>query len=413
MITRRLLAFLLAFSTAHADWPSWRGPQHDGSSEEKGLPMKWSDTENVAWKVALPGPGNSTPIIHGDQVILTQSTDNGHQRFTMAFDRKTGRPLWKTGVTWKEDEPTHKTNPHCSASPTTDGERIIVSYASAGIFCYDMQGKELWKRDLGLQHHIWGNGASPVIVGDRVFINHGPSIGKTKLVAMDKKTGEILWEQREKERPTKGNPGFYGSWSDPLPRVIDGKSQLLMSWPFRVCSIDPENGKDLWTCEGLNSLVYTSPLFADGVAVAMGGYSGMVLAVRAGGSGDVTSSQRIWHNPKSPQRIASGVIHEGHIYIHNDPGTAQCIDLKTGEDVWSERLKGEGTSGQNWSSVVLSEGKCYTVNQGGDCFIFTASPDFKLLATNPLREKVIASIAVADQHLYIRGHQHLFCIGTK
>ena len=123
-------------------------------------------------------------------------------------------------------------------------------------------------------------------------------------------------------------------------------------------------GKDLWTCEGLNSLVYTSPLFADGIVVAMGGYGGMALAVKASGSGDITASQRIWHNPKNPQRIASGVIHEGHIYIHNDPGTAQCINLTTGKDVWSERLKGEGASGQNWSSVVLSDGKCYTVNQG-------------------------------------------------
>jgi outer membrane protein assembly factor BamB len=184
-----------------------------------------------------------------------------------------------------------------------------------------------------------------------------------------------------------------------------------MSWPFRVCSIDPTTGKEHWTSEGLNPLVYTSPLYSDGIVIGMGGYSGMALAVKVGGKGDVTDTHRLWHHPKSPQRIASGAIHEGHIYILNDPGIAQCIELKTGREVWNERLKGPGPTGQNWSSIVISEGKCYAVNQGGDAFVFKASPNFELLATNPMGEKVIGSIAVSDGQLFIRGHQHLFCVG--
>ncbi len=351
-------------------------------------------------------------MVWGDNVFITQPIESEGKRLLICFDKKTGKERWRSGITYKEPEQTHGTNPHCSASPATDGERVIVSFASGGVYCYDFTGKELWKRDLGPQHHIWGNGASPVLIGDVCFLNHGPG-PNAQLVALDKKTGKTLWKSEEPIRPEskEGKAGFYGSWSDPLPRVINNQARLLMSWPYRVCSIDAKTGKELWTCDGLNPLVYTSPLYADGIVVAMGGYSGMALGVKDGGQGDVTSSHRLWHHPKSPQRIGSGVIHDGHIYILNDPGLAQCIDLKTGVEKWNERLKGPGPTGQNWSSLVLSEGKCYAVNQGGDAFVFKANPSFELLATNSLGEKVIGSIAVSDGRLFIRGHKHLFCIG--
>lgn len=406
-----ILALAVATITQAANWPAWRGPNHDGTCEEKGLPVKWSATDGIAWKAELPDRGNSTPIVWGDKVFVTQVIESAGRRELWCFDKKTGKSLWKSGITYKEQEPTHGTNPHCSASPATDGERVIVSFASAGVYCYDLSGKEVWHRDLGPQHHIWGNGASPVLVGDVCYLNHGPGEHAT-LYALDKKTGKPLWQNAEPIRPesSEGKAGFYGSWSDPVPVVIDGKAQLLMSWPYRVCSLDPQTGKEHWTCDGLNPLVYTSPLYADGIVVAMGGYSGKALAVKAGGSGDITTN-RLWYHPKSPQRIASGVIHEGRIYILNDPGIAQCIDLKTGEQIWNERLKGPGPTGQNWSSLVLSEGHLYAVNQGGDALVFKASPKFELVSINPMGEKVIASIAVSDGHLFIRGHKHLFCVG--
>jgi outer membrane protein assembly factor BamB len=402
----------LVSSLAYAgNWPAWRGPQHNGVSEETGLPTKWSATENVLWKVPLSGPGNSTPVIWENDVFITQASNGGKRRELICIDKKSGIERWRRAVEDVPEEPTHATNPHCSASPATDGKVVIVTYASAGVYAYDIHGKQLWHTDLGPQKHIWGNGASPVLAGNVVYLNHGPSADNTQLVAMDLVSGKVLWQHKEPKRAAPGNPDFYGSWSDPLLRKVGDRNELLMSWPFRVCSMDPLTGKEFWTCEGLNALVYTSPLFHEGLVIGMGGYGGMALAVRAGGKGDVTESHRLWHNVKNPQRIASGVIHAGHIYIHNDPGLAQCLELKTGRVVWAERLKGQGNSGQNWSSVVLSEGKCYTANQGGDCFIFKASPKFELLATNPLGEKVIASIAVSDGKLFIRGHKHLFCIG--
>ncbi len=418
------LLSLLPLTLHAANWPAWRGPLGTGISEENNLPTKWSKTENVKWRVALPERGNSTPIIWGDRIFLTQAV--GEQRTLMCFNRANGKLLWQKGVATKEKEPTHATNPYCSASPVTDGERVIVSFASDGLYCYDFNGKELWRRaDLGRQIHIWGNAASPVIYGDLCFLNFGPG-ETTYLLAVDKKTGRTLWKKNEDSGYNKpatadakgakkggGNATYVGSWTTPTLMKVEGKDQLLMSWPKRLAAYDPASGKELWTCSGLNPLCYTSPIYENGIVVAMGGFSGMAIAVRAGGSGDVTESRRVWHHPRSPQRIGSGVIKDGHIYIHNDPGTAMCIDLKTGENVWTERLKGEGKSGVNWSSVMLSGDNCYSITQGGDCFVFKASPKFELVSVNSLGEPSNSSIVPSNGELFIRTHAALWCITAK
>lgn len=412
-----LACISLGLSGLHAEnWPMWRGARGDGTSMESGLLESWSPTQNVRWKAPLPDRGNSTPVVWNDRVFITQAIEKTGQRLLLCFDRKTGKQLWEAGTLYREPELTHGTNPFCSASLATDGERVIVFFASAGVFCYDMQGRELWKRtDLGKQHHIWGNGTSPVIAGDRVFLNFGPG-EKTALYAFDKTTGKTLWQHDEpggssgESEPKK----WLGSWADPLLRQTGSREELLMAYPGRACAFDPATGKELWTCDGLNALVYNSPLYADGQMIAFGGYNGMGLSVKTGGSGDVTQSLRLWHLPKVSQRIGSGVVHEGHHYILSDGGIAECRDLKTGKMVWNERLKGPGPTGQNWSSLVLTaDGKCYAVNQGGDAFVFRASPKFELLATNSIGEKVIGSIAVSDGDLFIRSYKNLWCIGRE
>jgi outer membrane protein assembly factor BamB len=399
-----------------ANWPSWRGPNGDGVTEETGLPTKWDATSsNVKWKVALPDRGNSTPVVWGDKVFLTQAEEKAGRRTLMCLDRKTGKVLWQEGITYKDAEATHATNPYCSASPATDGERVLVSYGSAGLYCYDFAGKELWHRtDLGKQHHIWGNASSPVLAGDRVFLNVGPG-ENTTLLCVEKKTGKTLWEHKEPGGASgeEGNKKWLGSWSDPMLRKVGSRYELFMTYPGRVCAFDPTTGKELWTCAGLNPLVYNSPLYDDGVVVGMGGFGGMAVAVKAGGSGDVTSSHRVWHLPKVSQRIGSGVLYQGRHYILSDGGFAECRDLKTGELLWNERVKGPGPTGQNWSSLVRSGDLLYAVNQGGDAVVFKAGPKFELVSTNSLGERVIASIAVSDGELFIRGYKHLWCIGKE
>lgn len=417
MIQKLCIACVLLFPftlVCADDWPEWRGPHGDGTCNEKGLPTKWSPTENVAWKVALPEPGNSTPVVWKDRVFVSQPVAQ-NRRTLMCLDRTDGRLLWQTGTEWTEADPTHSTNPICSSSPVTDGERVIVWFGSAGLFCYDMDGHELWKRDLGIQKHIWGYGSSPVIHGDLCYLNFGPG-ERSFMIAVDRKTGKTVW-QHDEPINTQGtsdakfaSADYYGSWSTPIFRTLDGRDQLIITFPFRVCGMDPLTGKEWWTSNGINALAYTSPLVSDDVIVAMGGYNGMAMGIKPG-QGDLTQSNRLWQHPKTKQRIGSGAIHDGFIYVHNDPGIGECIELKTGKLIWEKRLSGQGAKGTNWSSVMIADGLCYTITQGGDCFVFRASPEFELVSTNSLGESSNSSVAASNGKLFIRTHQHLWCIG--
>lgn len=400
----------MAGLAARADnWPQWRGPQGDGVCAEKNLPISWNTHEHVRWKVALPDRGNSTPIVWNTRIFLTQALEKQNRQTLMSLDRADGRVLWQTGVTNSGKEPTHDTNPTCSGSPATDGERVIVSFGSAGLHCYDFAGRELWQRDLGKQVHMWGVSSSPVLHEDICFLNFGPG-KRTFLLAVNKKTGRTLWQHDE---PGGAADKYIGSWSTPIVIRAGGREELVITFPGRVAAFDPRTGRELWTCRGLNPLVYTSPLYADGIVVAMGGFMGSALAVRAGGDGDVTATHRLWHIPKTKQRIGSGVISDGHIYILNDPGIAECFELKTGKLVWEERLKGPGARADNWSSLVLADQNLYAINQSGDGFVCKASPTFHTVSTNSLGELTRASVAVSDGELFIRTYKNLWCISDK
>lgn len=395
-------------------WPQWRGPEGTGVSADRNLPLHWSTNENVRWRTALPDRGNSTPVVWSNRVFITQALEKENRRTVMCFNRADGQLLWQTGVTWAGKEASHETNPLCSASPATDGARVIASFASAGLYCYDFSGRELWHRDLGRQAHIWGNGASPVVHGDLCFLNFGPG-ERTFLIAVNKATGQTVWQANEpggnsgEEKPGE-KPNWVGSWSTPIIARVNGREELIMSWPGRVAAYDPKTGKELWTCGGLNPLVYTSPLYADGIVVAMGGFMGTALAVTAGGAGDITGTHRLWLHPKTKQRIGSGVVHDGHIYILNDPGVAECYELKTGKLIWEERLAGKGPDNSSWSSPVLTGDHLYVINHSGDTFVLRASPKFELLATNSLDEPDNASLAVSDGDIFIRTQRALWCI---
>ncbi len=414
MKTHLLCSFLCAFSAisplSAANWPAWRGPTNDGVTEETDLPLTWSPSEHVKWKTPLAERGNSTSVIWEDKIFLAQAAKEKRQ--LLCFDKKSGRQLWEAGTSWSRAELTHSTNPYCSSSPVTDGERVIAFFGSAGLFCYDLEGKELWSRtDLGEQRHIWGYGSSPVLAGEKVFLNFGPG-AKTTLFCFDKVTGKTVWERDEPGNDSGEGSGkkWLGYWGDPVLQKVGEREELFMTYPGRVASFDPATGKDWWICEGLTPLIYNTPLYADGVVYAACSYNGSAMAVKAGGNGNVTGSHRVWYLPKVQQRIGSGLIHEGHYYILTDGGIAECRDLKNGQMVYQERLKGPGLTSQNWSSLVRSGDKLYAINQGGDAFVWKAAPKFELLATNSLGERFIGSIAVSDGCLYLRSYQHLWCI---
>lgn len=409
---------LFDFSTAvlAGHWPEWRGPAGNGVIAETALPLEWSATKNVRWMIPLPERGNSTPIVWGDRVFVTQAL--GERRLVMAFDRKDGKLIWEAGPTWKDKEPTHPTNPLCSASPVTDGERVVASFGSAGLYAFDFAGKELWRADLGKVDHEWGYAISPVLHGGLCFLAQGAGTNRW-LAAFDKVTGKEVWrvtappvEATERTDGFAGkSDGMVGSWSTPIIVKAGGRDELVMTWPEKMAGYDPATGRELWRASGMNPLLYSSPMFGEGVVIGSGGYGGTTIAVRPGGSGDVTG-QLLWQKMRDKQRIGSGVITGGHLYILNTPGTAQCIDLATGAPVWEERVGAAGKS-QSWSSMVLSGERIYVLNQNSDTVVLKASPKFELLAVNALGDGLTnASHAVSDGEIFIRTHKHLWCIGA-
>ncbi|MBG86499.1 MAG: serine/threonine protein kinase [Verrucomicrobiales bacterium] len=414
-----LLLFALSTTVQASHWPSWRGDiSGSGHSSETDLPLKWTKTKNIKWRTQLPNRGNSTPVIWGDRIFVSQVIESDNFRSLMCFDRKNGKLLWQKGVKYTENESTHRTNPYCSASPVTDGKRVIVTFASAGIYCYDFNGKELWHRDLGPQKHTWGNASSPLIHKDLCIIYHGPG-PDSFIIGMDKNNGSTVWQYNEPKwkigKRTDGfagneDNGIVGSFSTPIIANIKGRDELIMSFPMEIKAFNPITGDELWNCRGLNPLVYTSTVYADGIVVAMGGYYGNSLAVKAGGKGDVTETHRLWHKVRHNGGIGSGIIHEGHLYYPTGSGIGICMNVKSGKEIWEERLRGSSRRTGTWSSLTQADDRIYYLNQGGDTVVFNASTKFKQLAANSLGEQANSSIVPSSGELFIRTHEALWCI---
>ena len=400
---------------AHGDWPSFRGPHGNGLADATNVPTTWSVNKNIKWKIPLPGPSNSSPIVVGDKVFTAGAIDQGKTRSLYCFQAGTGKRLWEKSVAFDRVETTHKTNPYCSSTPVSDGKVVIVWHGSAGLFCYDLNGNEIWSNDLGDVVHIWGFGSSPIIHDDRVFLNHGP--GKdTALMAVSLKTGKTLWQVSQPGVDATNPKKYTGSWSTPIIVKVGGKDQVVCSMPTRVIACDVATGDILWTCDGIASdrgnLAYASPLVANGMGVAFGGFKGPSLGFKLGGSGNITATHRVWREEqKQPQRIGSGVIVDGHIFISNADGpmALQCIELATGKVKWNQRL-----GGGFWGSVVQADGRLYGTNQRGVTHVFAAdSGAFNSIAENALEEPSNSTPAIVSGRIYIQTHGHLWCIESE
>lgn len=413
MFARVLMLSVVTVSSLPAfggDWPAWRGADGSGVTTEKGLPVEWSGTENVKWKVPLPEACNSTPIVWGETVFLTQGLDGGKRRALMALDRKTGKTLWQEEVSCSVEETTHKQNPPCSASPITDGKVVYANFASGGILACTLDGKRLWHRDLGPVLSRWGNGGSPVLYGDLLIVFHGPGTPSI-LYGLNRKTGETAWTSKE----TPINSPIFGSWSTPVIVKSGGHDELIMPLPgdkirgagyFKGYS--PTTGKSLWQIDGLGNEVYAMPIIGTGgdIIVGVSGHNGPTMAIRPGGSGNATSSHRLWQTTtKNPQRVGSGIIHNGNLFLADATGILQCLKADTGEPVFRKRL-----GGNLWGSILLAEDRLYVSSLEGDTFVVQASGDFEVLAKNSTGEPTYAALAPSNGEFFLRTHKNLYCI---
>jgi outer membrane protein assembly factor BamB len=414
------------------NWPAWRGVNGDGISEDSKLPLHWGTNQNVRWCKPLPDPGNSTPVIWGDRVFVTQAVLKENRRTLMCFGRRDGHLLWQAGTVWTEKESGGSSNPPCTPSPVTDGQLVIVWFGSAGVFGYDFEGRELWRRDLGRQSHVWGYASSPVLYGDRCLLNFGPG-PRSFLVALDKRTGKTLWQQ---DLPSIGDdakwedlggdlkewkqlgspkvPEVSGSCATPLVVRAAGREEVIIGIPLRMLAFDLKNGERLWSCEGPNTGIYGSPFYGDGLVGLMGsGLRNTAMVVRPGGRGDVTATHRLWHQLPSGNKacIGSGVIHRDHLYQVTMAGFAQCLQLKTGQTVWEHRLTTGGGRSASWSSPILGGDRLYVSNQSAEVFVLRSAPKFEALATNSIGdESMNASLAISDGALFLRTDRNLWCI---
>jgi outer membrane protein assembly factor BamB len=412
---------LTCVATLSADnWPAWRGADGTGISAEQNLPIHWSASgkgdkgngTNIRWRVPLPESCNSTPIVWRNHIFLTQGVDKGRRRALMAVDRKTGRPLWQRELPCDTKETSHRQNPPCSSSPVTDGKLIYAWFASAGLVAFDFDGNQIWRRDLGPVISHWGNASSPVLYDDLLIVFHGPG-SPSILYAFDKHTGKTVWESQECDI----NRNIFGSWSTPFVLRSDKRDELIMPLPgdkvggvgwFKAYA--PRDGSTLWQCNGLGNEVYAMPIVDRDrkVIVGVSGHNGPMLAVRPGGSGNVTASHRLWQTEKrTPERIGSGIIHKGHLYISNVRGIMECLNVETGELVWRERL-----GGNLWGSILMAAGNLYVSNIEGDTFVIRAQPQFHLVAKNSIGESTFAALAPSDGELFLRTYKHLYCIAN-
>lgn len=398
--------WLLLPPAGAAEWPAWRGPAGDGWCTETNVPLRWSRTANVRWRTPLPEPGNSTPIVWRDTVFLTQNI--GQKRCLVALSRVNGKERWTKGVDAVGRDRTHETNPHASASPVTDGERVVCWFGTTGVVAFDLAGNLLWRTDLGVQDHQFGYGGSPVLHGGLVFLNFGPGV-REFVVALDAKTGTEKWRVEAK---TGGVDDIYGMWSTPLVVRHEGQEQLLIALRDYFAALDPATGREIWQTGGLGPQAKASPVAGGGIALISGDLQSAEIAVQLGGTGDVRTSHRLWRETPPRRRVATGVIVDGHCYGARVNGILDCVTMDEGNEVWAERPQGAGANSAIWASPVYVQpaGLIYYVNQGGDTVVVRATPKaFERVEVNPVGETANASLAISRGQVFLRTHKALWC----
>ncbi len=406
---------LVAFAVARADnWPQWRGPSLNGVSNEKNLPVKWTVEENVAWKVPMPGYSGSTPIIWRDRIFLNiADSDN---LFLWCLNKTNGEVLWKKQL-GAGNIKMRKQN-MSSPSPVTDGRSVYVMTGTGILKGFDFNGKELWTRDIqkeygqfGLQ---WGYASSPLLHEDSLYVQvlHGMKTDDASYVMrIDKKSGKTLWKV---DRPTNAIRESPDAYTTPALLRYGKTTEIVITGGDCVTGHDPATGKELWRANGLNPdnnpsfRIVASPIVFDDIIYAPTRIKPL-LALKAGGRGDITSSHVLWSTPNGPD-VPTPVTDGKYFYVVNDRGIMFCLDAKTGAEVYvQQRIKPGTYSG----SPVLADGKIYITNEDGLTTVVAAGPKFEVLAENPLNDYVLSSPAISDGQIFIRTAAHLYAIGKK
>jgi outer membrane protein assembly factor BamB len=455
------------------DWAQWRGPAATGFSATAKPPTTWSETQNVKWKIKIPGFGTSTPIVLGNRVFVltaistqpaaasapaapaanpapqanppsappapqatrpeppagggvadgpggggrrrggggggggrSEAPKAPYQFVVLCIDRNSGKTLWQSVATEEiPHEGHHRDHGFASASPITDGEHLYVSFGSRGIFCFDLNGKQVWKKDLGdmQTRNSFGEGASPAVHGDTLVINWDHE-GEDFIVALNKRTGEERWRQKRDEATT---------WSTPLFVEHEGKVQVVVSATNRIRSYDVATGAQLWECAGMTGNVIPSPFVSDGILYAISGFRGAsLLAIKLGRTGVLTGTDAIaWSHSKNTPYVPSALLYGQRLYFcSGNNGMLSALDAKTGKPYFEAVRIPELIAGV-YASPVGADGRVYLVGRDGKTVVIKKDTDqLEVLATNKLDDKIDASPAISGKQMFLRGHEWLYCV---
>jgi outer membrane protein assembly factor BamB len=393
---RILLLLLLSTLRLAQDWPEFRGPTGQGHSDERGLPLTWSENKNVRWKVAIPGRGWSSPAIQGDRIWLTTATEEGKSLRAIAVDRNTGAILHNVEVfRLKSLGNLNPKNGLASPTPVLEGDRVYLHFGAHGTACLTQSGEIVWKTRLDYDNGQHGPGGSPVIYDNLLIVScDGQDV--QYVVALDKLTGKVRWR--------KFRQGFQAYTTPLVVRLPEG-DQVISPGAFRAIAYEPRTGKELWQVkygDGFSNV--PRPVYGNGlVFICTGFQQAWVLAVRLDGRGDVTKSHIVWKLDRGVPRTPSPLLVGEELYWVSDNGIVTCVDAKTGAEHWRARLGGEHSA-----SPIYADGRIYFLSEEGESVVIAPGKQFKVLATNQLDGPTLASMAVSGGSIFIRSQTHLY-----
>ena len=388
--------------SAEENWPRFRGPLGTGHSESTELPVEWNSGA-VKWKTTLKGDGQSSVVNWGDKLFVTSAKADGSERWIHCLDRTSGELIWEKSVEVPASETPHKMNSFATSTCTTDGDVVVAFFGPGGLHAYDIEGKELWNKKLGAFPGPWGVAASPIIDGDLVIQNCDAE-GPSSLVALDKKSGEVVWTAKRPDAPR-------GGWSTPIFIETGERRELVLNGEFGVTAYDPATGTELWFCKGFNGRGAPVPDFAHGQLYVVNGKPGDTYVVKPGGSGDVTSSHMVWNaRRKGGRDLPSPVVVGDFVMISSMSGILSAYDAKTGETWYSERLDAPISA-----SPLVANGLVYFQAENGEVIVVKPGKTLDVVARNSVgadpEEIFRATLAPIRGQLFSRSGNAVYCIG--
>ena len=394
---------------AEKQWPGFRGPTAQGIVRDTNIPLEWSNTKNVVWRKELPGRGNSSPVIWGEKLLVTaeserraddaalRAMDAAPKRLLLCYSLS-GELLWQHAAPQPaEHEVLYWKNTLASATPVTDGERVIVFFGNAGLVCTDLDGKRLWHVDLGTFPTTHGPASAPVLYKDLVILIQDQNKGKSLCAAFDKRRGQVVWQHERKNSM---------GWSNPVLLRVGDRDEMIFNGSNEITSYDPATGEVLWTCAETSIESIPMIAFGGGLLFSTSGRNGPIFAIRTGGSGDITDTHLVWRLERGGPHVTSPAYHGGRLYLAGDTGIITCMGAASGETLWQKRLRGRISA-----SPLLVDDKLLFISEEGTTYVVKSGPEFELLGENPLDETIYATPAVVGGRIYFRTNASLICVG--